>query len=44
MSMNILMTIYAILTIYFMTINGTPRFVRNIVAVVLGLLIGDLWS
>ena len=42
-SVNILLTIYALLAIYFSHCVGVSRTMKNILAVILGVLIGDLW-
>lgn len=44
MTINILLTIYAALAIYFMNCIGVNRVIKNTVAIILGLLIGDLYA
>lgn len=44
MIVNILLTLYALLCIYFMVSIKTPRIIQAVVSISLGLLVGDLWS
>lgn len=43
MTANILLTFYAVITLWFMQSIGVNRTMRNIVAISLGAMIGSLW-